>query len=105
MASTAWHRNVSRPNCFFIFFWGNNSPRPLPSASNANPAHLRMRDRMGRVRAGNFAWNLGQAIFDLKNWVYLLAIALTVSGSTLFMAFFPTRLDRNPQNQVGRLAS
>ena len=60
--SQAWHRKISRPNCFFLL--GNKSPRPLPSASNANPARLRMRDGMGRVRAGNFAWNLGQAIFD-----------------------------------------
>jgi hypothetical protein len=55
--------------------------------------------------AGNYAWNLGQAIFGLKNWVSLLPIALVISGATLFMAFFPTRLDRNPQNQLGRFAS
>jgi hypothetical protein len=55
--------------------------------------------------AGNYAWNLGQAIFGLKNWVSLLPIALAISGATLFMAFFPTRLDRNPQNQLGRFAS
>ncbi len=54
---------------------------------------------------GNFTWNLGQAVFGLKNWASLLPIVLTISGATLFMAFFPTRWDRNPQTQPERLAS
>jgi len=54
---------------------------------------------------GNFAWNLGQALFGLKNWASLLPISIIISGATLFMALFPTRLDHSPQSQVERLAS
>ena len=48
---------------------------------------------------GNFAWNMGQAVFGLKSWVSLLPLALIVLGVTLLMAFFPVRLDRHPQIQ------
>ncbi len=55
--------------------------------------------------SGNFAWNLGQALLGLKNWVSLLPISIILSGATAFMAFFPSRLDRSAQSQVERLAS
>jgi len=54
---------------------------------------------------GNFAWNLGQAVFGLKGWVSLLPLALIVAGATLWMAFFPARLDRPPQIQGGKNVS
>ena len=62
-------------------------------------------DCLKRLINGNFAWNLGQALFGLKQWASLLPIALVVSGACLFTAFFPTRLDRNPKSQSGRFAS
>ena len=46
---------------------------------------------------GNFAWNIGQAVFGLKGWVSLLPLALIISGATLWMAIFPVQLDRHPQ--------
>ena len=48
---------------------------------------------------GNFAWNMGQAVFGLKSWASLLPLALIVLGATLLMAFFPGWLDRHPQIQ------
>ena len=58
-----------------------------------------------KLISGNFAWNLGQALFSLKNWASLLPISVTILAATLFMAFSPTRLDRSHQNQVERLVS
>jgi hypothetical protein len=54
---------------------------------------------------GDFAWNLGQALFELKTWASLLPIALVVTGATFFMAFYPTRLDRNRRSQLGQSSS
>jgi hypothetical protein len=54
---------------------------------------------------GQFAWNIGHAVFGLKNWASLLPLVLIISGATLFMAFFPARVERNPQAQVERAAS
>ena len=60
---------------------------------------------LDRLVAGHFAWNIGQVFFGLKNWASLLPLVLVVSVFSLIMAFYPTRLDRNQQNQAGRLAS
>ncbi len=46
--------------------------------------------------AGNFAWNIGNGFIGLKSWASLLPISITVLGAVLFMAFFPTRMNRNP---------
>jgi hypothetical protein len=55
--------------------------------------------------AGKFAWNIGLAFFNLKSWTSLLPISIAVLGATLFMAFYPTRMDHNPQNLGERLAT
>ncbi len=52
-----------------------------------------------QLLAGNFTWNIGQAIFGLKQWVSLIPIVVVIIAFTLFMAFYPTSWDRNPQNQ------
>jgi hypothetical protein len=38
---------------------------------------------------GNYAWNLGQALFGLKNWASLIPISLIVLSASLLMAFNP----------------
>ena len=52
-----------------------------------------------QLAAGNYAWNLGQVIFGLKQWASLIPIVLVVSAATLFMAFYPPRLDRNQSSE------
>ncbi len=55
--------------------------------------------------AGHLAWNLGQAVFGLKNWVSLVPLAAIVSGATFLMAFYPARWNRKLRTQSNALAS
>lgn len=53
---------------------------------------------------GEFAWNLSQALFNLKNWVSLLPITLLVSTATFLKAIFGFNIGSHRRNEWTHLA-